>query len=91
MNWPGDEEVGDTHWQWIRMPVCFWFTENVEIRVIYCAFLVITAPGGEQAMGSSIQKYETALWKAGNDADNFCCNMRATCQQLILYLNVSQP
>lgn len=54
MNWPDNEEVVNTHSWRIRMPVYFLFIDNVEIRVIYCDFLIITASGGEQAMGSSI-------------------------------------
>lgn len=36
------------------MPVYFLYIDNVEIRVIYCDFLIITAAGGEQTMGLSI-------------------------------------
>lgn len=53
------------------MPVYFLFIDNAEMRDVYCDFLIIAASGGEQAMGLSIQKYETALGKTGNDVDYF--------------------
>lgn len=32
-------------------------------------WLLITAAGGEQTMGSTIQEYEKTIWKKGNNFD----------------------
>lgn len=54
VNRPQDEEVVNPRSWRIKMPVCFLFIDHVATRVIYCDCLIITAFGGEQAMGSSV-------------------------------------